>query len=62
VKSRGPLDPSHGRTVGSKPSWVLRIGGSGFEKISFQLQKSRSVEHQGFVRIRGTYVRWGPRG
>jgi hypothetical protein len=41
---------------------VSRIGGSKVERISFRLQKSRSVEHRGLVRTRGTSVRWGPRG
>jgi hypothetical protein len=41
---------------------VSRIKGSKVERISFQLQKSRSVEHRGIVQTHGTSVRWGPCG
>jgi hypothetical protein len=35
-----PLDPSHGRTVGSEPSCGIAYRGFGVERISFRLQKS----------------------
>jgi hypothetical protein len=65
AKSR--KDPDHwiqatGEPLDQNLHVVSHIGGSKVERISFRLQKSRSVEHRGLVRTRGTSVRWGPRG
>jgi hypothetical protein len=57
-----PLDPSHGRTVGSEPPRGIAYRGFGGRKNFFSTAKSQSSEHRGLVRTSSTSVRWGPCG